>query len=374
MQKTNTCKKLYIRLSSLGDVVLAMSALEVKLPNQELNQVSSVDWLVAREFASLLEGHPKVRKVWVFDRKLGFKGWKELGHALWNEGFDEVDDLHCTLRTKVLKVLFLYWSWKADQKLPIWKVISKQRLRLYSYFLLKSFLPKRFRPDSVTRRTARLVGGTGLEKPSARHLLEFSKDTEIFAPSSSGKFSLNALLSQLKGKSYICVMPGSRWPGKKWPVEFFADLLMKMPCVPVVMGTLADSESDQLVKILRERGSPVISAVGPWSLREVAQIMAGAWRYLGNDTGLGHLAEAVGVPSFVIFGPTKEDMGFGPWHSKSRAIGKDLACRPCGKDGRYCYRLDQRFACLKQLRPDDVLAQISDSVVEVSSESAEHLR
>jgi heptosyltransferase-3 len=100
--------------------------------------------------------------------------------------------------------------------------------------------------------------------------------------------------------------------------------------------------------------------VGDLSLREVAEILKGAWRYFGNDAGLAHLAEALGVPSFVIFGPTKEDMGFGPWRAESRAIGKPLSCRPCGKDGRYCYRLTQRFGCMKSLEPGEVMAQIPE--------------
>ncbi|MFL5812888.1 MAG: glycosyltransferase family 9 protein, partial [Bdellovibrionia bacterium] len=146
--------------------------------------------------------------------------------------------------------------------------------------------------------------------------------------------------------------------GKKFTVESYAELLSKIPGkTPVIMGTPKDFESVELVRLLEQKCVPVISAVGSWNLKEVAQIISGAWRYLGNDTGLGHLAEAVGVPSFVVFGPTREDMGFGPWRPESRAIGKSLACRPCGKDGRYCYRLGQRFACMTGLKAQDVILQ-----------------
>lgn len=350
-------KKLYIRLSSLGDVVLAMSALSVPQSSAD----TAVDWLVAKEFSSLLEGHPQIKNVWSFDRKQGFKGWKSLARRLWEEGYVEVYDLHRTLRTRILRFLFLYWTLtegrdsKAGHSRPsVWKVISKQRVRLYGYFIFKSLWPKGLRPDSIASRSARLVGGLGKEKPSAQHLLTESN--------SSSDFSLTQLLSQLRGKSYICVMPGSKWDGKKWPVESFAKLLSKLPeKVPVVMGTSSDPESLELVRLLTSQGIPVVSAVGKWSLKEVAQILSGAWRYLGNDTGLGHLAEAVGVPSYVIFGPTREDMGFGPWRPESLAIGKSLACRPCGKDGRYCYRLNQRFACMKSLSAEEVLAQIPET-------------
>jgi ADP-heptose:LPS heptosyltransferase len=163
-------------------------------------------------------------------------------------------------------------------------------------------------------------------------------------------------------------MPGSKWVGKKWPVENFAELLVRLPVVPVVMGTPSDVESVQLVERLKEKGVPVVSAVGTWSLREVARILAGAWRYLGNDTGLGHLAEAVGVPSFVVFGPTRADMGFGPWRPESRSISRNLACSPCGKDGRFCFRFDQRYACLRGLRAEDVMKEIPEVLAKSKQE------
>jgi ADP-heptose:LPS heptosyltransferase len=254
-----------------------------------------------------------------------------------------------------LKVFFLYWSFRKPRVsskgrlVPTWRVISKQRLRLYGYFLFKSLWPKNLRPESIASRSARLVGGNGNEKPDLRHLLTYDAgDSDSF----------RRIISHLKEKSYICVMPGSKWAGKKWPVGFYAELLAKISDhVPVVMGTPKDQESIELVRLLEQRGIPVISAIGQWSFKEVAKVISGAWRYLGNDTGLGHVAEAVGVPSLVIFGPTREDMGFGPWRPESRAIGQSLACRPCGKDGRYCYRFGQRHACMKSLRPQDVLLQ-----------------
>jgi ADP-heptose:LPS heptosyltransferase len=346
-----TKKTLFIRLSSLGDVLLAMSALSVSSSSPR-----SVDWLVASEFSSLLDHHPGIRKVWGFNRKLGLKGWQDLSRVLWDEGYDEVYDLHRTLRTKLLRLFFLYWSFtrprvgtKSGNALT-WHVISKQRLKLYGYFLFKSLWPKSLRPEPIASRSARLVGGSGDEKPDARHLLAHNNGEH--------SDSFQRLISSLTGKSYICVMPGSKWAGKKWPVESYAELLSRIPGrVPVVMGTPKDLESTALVQLLEKKRVPVISAVGLWNLKEVAQIISGAWRYLGNDTGLGHLAEAVGVPSLVIFGPTREDMGFGPWRPESRAIGKGLACRPCGKDGRYCYRFGQRYACMTDLKAQDVILQ-----------------
>lgn len=328
-------KRLLIRLSSLGDVILATSALEV-------DGAGLVDWVVSCEYSALLQGHPKVRKVWAFDRKSGFRGWVRLGRLLWEEGFDEVDDLHRTVRSRLLKVLFFYWSLTAARKMPRWKVISKQRFRLYAYFVFKSLWPKSLRPTPITNRSALLAGGSGLEHPNLHHLLS--------TPGSRPE--VQALLRQLEGQNYVCVMPGSKWDGKKWPVESYVALLSRLDALVVVLGSDQDAESKSLVQALERSGKPVLSAVGAWSLPEVARILSSASRYLGNDTGLAHLAEAVGVPASVIFGPTREDMGFGPWRPESQALGVDLLCRPCGKDGRFCYRFGARYACMKNFSPE----------------------
>ncbi|MFO0451665.1 MAG: glycosyltransferase family 9 protein, partial [Pseudomonadota bacterium] len=85
----NTSQKLLIRLSSLGDVVLAAAALEVFRRRGE-----KVDWLVAREFAPLLEGHPSIRRLWVYDRREGFRGWWRLAQQLCGQNYVDVFDLH----------------------------------------------------------------------------------------------------------------------------------------------------------------------------------------------------------------------------------------------------------------------------------------
>jgi ADP-heptose:LPS heptosyltransferase len=83
-------------------------------------------------------------------------------------------------------------------------------------------------------------------------------------------------------------------------------------------------------------------------------LMKEAAFYVGSDTGLAHLAEAVGTPSFMIFGPTRPDLGFGPWHQQSGSIHAEVWCSPCSKDGRHCYRYQDRYACLKKITVQDV--------------------
>src|SRR5689334_10767169 len=113
-------KRLILRLSSLGDVILATSALEADRENNYF------DWLVSEEYREILHGHPKINRVLVFDRALGFRNWVFTCRQIWEYRYDEIIDLHCTLRTKIMKQLFLFWSKKEKIAPPLWRSVPKQ--------------------------------------------------------------------------------------------------------------------------------------------------------------------------------------------------------------------------------------------------------
>jgi ADP-heptose:LPS heptosyltransferase len=323
--------RLCIRLSSLGDIVLSSTVLEVE--TLSFSRDSQVDWLTSPEYASLLESHSRIRDLLIFDRKNIFVDWLRFCRMLWDRNYEEVYDLHRSLRTLVLRVLFFGWGVFYRKKSPVWKSLGKQRARFLFYILFKRFWPSSLRPFPLVRRYALLLGGTGKERPSLKHLLiESNEDSSLKVR-----------------RPFFCVMPGSHWQGKIWPVSSYLKLLKQSPMPVVVLGRSSDWASVQLVKGLQELGMEYVSGIGRWSLPQVAWVLKEASFYLGSDTGMAHMAEAVGTPTIVLLGPSREDMGFGPWQSRSQVVGQSLWCRPCGKDGRYCWRPFRKQACLKTL-------------------------
>lgn len=333
----NARSRLIIRLSSLGDLILSTAALETPL------NVDGVDWVVANEFYSILDNHPRVRRIWRFDRTSGLKGWWALWRQIWDARYDEIYDLHNNLRSRIARFFFWVWSISEGRSGPRWVVLGKQRWRLYGYFIFKRLWPKKFRPSRVVERFAQCLGGTGEERPNLRHLLN-SVEVE-----GSGDPFLEFL-----DQPFICVMPGAQWPGKRWSVTHYFSLLEQTKLFPVVLGGPRDEQSFKLVELLKEAKRDHLSGVGVLSLPQVARVLTKSVGYLGNDTGLAHLAEAVGVRAWVIFGPTVSDMGFGPWRNDSASFESNLWCRPCGKDGRYCFRINDRYRCLSDLTPEKI--------------------
>lgn len=101
----------------------------------------------------------------------------------------------------------------------------------------------------------------------------------------------------------IAVHPGSGGRRKCWPVEHLADVVKALNSPILLMEGPADTKPcDALAKLLAGR-APVALARG-LSVPQAAALLAQCRLYVGNDSGLSHLAGALGVPSVVVFGPT----------------------------------------------------------------------
>jgi ADP-heptose:LPS heptosyltransferase len=109
----------------------------------------------------------------------------------------------------------------------------------------------------------------------------------------------------LASRSFVAVHVGSGSPTKNWPAERFSEVVdalqaeLGLPCV--VLGGPADAEA---LIVLRERADCQLAVFDGRSLLVVAAILRRACAFLGNDSGLSHLAGMLGVPSLVLFGPS----------------------------------------------------------------------
>jgi orotate phosphoribosyltransferase len=124
----------------------------------------------------------------------------------------------------------------------------------------------------------------------------------------------------------VVVHPGSGSPAKNWPPEAFARVLGRLEVpeeVPVVVtrGEADSDQADRLIGSARHRRSMRLDAP---ELPVLAAILSRARLYLGNDSGITHLAAAVGAPTVAIFGPTDPRI-WGPRGAHVRTIrGRSL--------------------------------------------------
>jgi heptosyltransferase-2 len=104
-------------------------------------------------------------------------------------------------------------------------------------------------------------------------------------------------------------------------------------------------------------GSKLVNFIGMTSLLVSAAIIKRCRLFIANDSGLMHIAEAVGTPLIAIFGSTTRELGFFPQRAISHVIENlALSCRPCSHLGRHqCPR--GHFRCMREILPEQVIAK-----------------
>lgn len=112
--------------------------------------------------------------------------------------------------------------------------------------------------------------------------------------------SMTLARHRLEAGSFILIMPGSGSPKKNWPSERFVELAGLLPRGRPAAIILGPAEAG-CERVFADRGLRVLQGL---ELGEVAAIAAMAAAFVGNDSGVSHLAAAVGTPGVVLFGPT----------------------------------------------------------------------
>ena len=138
---------------------------------------------------------------------------------------------------------------------------------------------------------------------------------------------------------------------KRWP--HFAELASAFSDV-VVVGTPDDLRQHDNAPM--NFPPHVRSLVGQLSLRETAELMAAAGVVVGNDSGLSHVAAAVGTPTVMLFGPTPhESLGAMPPNVKVLRAG--LPCEPCWFRNRF-KACAGKIDCLAALSVESVVREV----------------
>ncbi len=160
---------------------------------------------------------------------------------------------------------------------------------------------------------------------------------------------------------FAVLVPGARWPNKRWTAEGFAGvgkwLSGKAGMEVVLAGDGRDRESGE--EVAKRLGERCVTIAGETGLRRLAAVLKKARVVVGNDSGPGHLAAAVGTPVVAIFGPTSEAFGFRPLGESTRVVSHALECRPCSlHGGKICPR--GRRSCLDDIEPGEVIEAVRE--------------
>ena len=134
----------------------------------------------------------------------------------------------------------------------------------------------------------------------------------------------------MSSEQKVVIHPFSAVPQRGWPLENFAELAIRLSKEagyrPIVVGGTADIDTFKKVKPLFGEGT--VDLIGKCTLRETIALLKQCDLFVGNDSGIMHLAAAAGTPLVALFGP-QSPVKFGPWSRRARVIYKGMECSPC---------------------------------------------
>ncbi|WP_245569143.1 glycosyltransferase family 9 protein [Desulfotignum balticum] len=149
-------------------------------------------------------------------------------------------------------------------------------------------------------------------------------------------------------KKYVVIAPSAGKPANQWPAEKFGELASRLSLPSVVIASGGEAGIADTV-VAHAKGN-AISIAGKTGLKELIPVISRAAFFVCNDTGPMHLAAALNIPVFAVFGPANP-VRTGPYGDIHTVIQLDLPCAPCY--AKYpCTRYD--FRCMKDLSVDQV--------------------
>lgn len=205
---------------------------------------------------------------------------------------------------------------------------------------------------------AAVRAGWGLDVPEEFPRLELAEEERRFAAA----FRRRRKLAEL----CIGISPVASSPLKCWPAERFAIVMRRL--LADTGGTVllfCGPQASTSAAILDLLGHPQrVVPVGPLPLRHIAALLGECRIFIGHDTGLMHLAAAVGLPLVALFGPTSPAI-YLPLQVPAIALGGRDSC-PCRQHFAFgpprCVAEGRCLAgirsCIDQVDPTEVLAAV----------------
>jgi len=143
---------------------------------------------------------------------------------------------------------------------------------------------------------------------------------------------------------YAVLCPGAEYgPAKRWP--YFADLAKRLPIPAVLLGSRNDASA--------AAGIDGSNLVGKTTLDEAIDLIAGAQYVVSNDSGLMHVAAALGRPLVALFGSSSPEKT-PPQSPRARVLWLKPECSPCFQ--RECPL--GHFRCMREITVDQVVAEV----------------
>jgi len=319
-------KFLFIRFSSIGDIVLATPAIRCLKTQLE---GAEVHFLTKRSFKAVTEANPYIDQFHYYDNNLS-----ELIDQLNKEKFDLIIDLHRNFRTEIIKF-----------RLDILSIS-------FNKVSFKKFLLTRF----------------GINKMPGRHITDRCMDTiaplgvvndgmglDYFIPADHHIKSTDIPTSHQAG--FIAIVIGASYFTKKLPVKKLQELCALIQFPIILIGGKEDAKEGEDIAAIDS--VKIYNACGKFSLHESADLIQQSKLVISHDTGFQYIACAFNKKVLAIWGGTSPLLDVEPYYgihqlkayidgiAYQNFIVPNLSCQPCSNYGtNTCPK--GHFKCMQQ--------------------------
>ena len=329
-------KILLVRLRSIGDTVLATpSAFALKrfVPN------ATVDILVEDWVAPVLSNHPHIDNVIVMERG-GVMARARVARELRAANYDVVYNLHGGTTAT-----FLTRATGAPHRVGF---KTYQYAQLHTHQVPSPLLLWGQQKTHSVEQQLALLGWTGVP------VTDRPRTSLGIDPEAAEAINQRLAAAGLEDRKIALIHPAAAFATKQWASENFArvaEFLAERGFAPVAIA--APHESAVLEKLLAELSVPILS-FDDLSLPEVTALAARSQLFVGNDSGIAHIAAAAGTPSVVIFG-SSNIAHWRPWNrAAAEVVFEEMPCQPC--HGYFCEKFSQPECILRVPVPRVVAA------------------
>ena len=268
----NDAPLLFVTLSNIGDAVMTTPVLEAM---HAMRPDAPIDIVAASRSSVVFEHCPYRRRILHKDKRQPMRGVWSLVRELRASTYEWVVDL----RTDFLPYLLR----------------ARRRLMKWSGHAYGTHAVERHMGAIASLQGARAIPATTVWLGD------------------DGRDSGRRLVAPLGAERLLALGTGANWAPKIWPAQHFIDLIAELKHdfnAVVLLGDAADRPQSHTVAA--RAALPCVDLCGRTTILQVAGVLSCAQAFVGNDSGLGHIASAVGIPSLTLFGPGDPER-YHPW-------------------------------------------------------------
>jgi len=349
-------KILVIRFSSIGDIVLCTPVfrwIKSNLPESE------VHFLTKGKFKQVVNGNPHLDRVFEWENAADKS-------EMFSTDYDLIVDLHNNLRTRLVKWRFWGVPTRVLSKENVQKMllVGRSKYLLLNYMLKFRWIQQLF--FGFSREGNSAEWGTTKHKLAVTNIvvrnLSLLSDLKIdkngLEPSSN-ELELDFFVEEPSvalelPQKFVALVLGGTYATKQMPLELLVKILNQFNGSVVLLGGPAESKlADDLLNALNRldtrEGAGIFNYCGKLNLNDSAWVASKSRVVVSGDTGMAHIAAALGCNLVMVWGNTVPEFGMVPpvkQGANSHHFNVlDLDCRPCSKLGfESCPK--QHFRCM----------------------------